>query len=393
MRSLCLYLQIHQPYRVKSSISLQGRGTLQFDDALNEQIMKRVAERCYIPVADTLLEMASLYREDFSCALSLTGTAIEQMELYAPRALERFVRLVDTGIVELLSETYFHSLAALHEKSDEFEIQVRMHQDMTQRIFGCTPTVFRNTELVYNDTIAQRVANLGFNGVLVEGLEGPHCITTSSGVYRARDTKLAVIPRNFRVSDELAFRFTDSKGNTALRLDSYRDALDSLFVNDRRTVMIGVDFETFGEHIDIATGILQFLRDLPRNSPDAPQFQWVTPSQMIERNTVDVEFVSPDTISWADESKDISTWLGNAMQRRAFEALYDGSIQKSVGEDVWRRLQTSDHLYYMSTKRGADGDVHKYFSPFDNPYEAFISFMNSVQSDQSQEQIRVRQAS
>lgn len=355
--------------------------------------MKRVATRCYLPTTALLLDMAKRYGKDFSCAMSITGTALEQMRRYAPIVLDRIARLVDIGVVELLGETYYHSLSSLDEQSNEFEIQVAMHQDAMQTIFGIKPQVFRNTELIYSDAIAHRVATMGFAGIIAEGTPQLSFIPSRTGIYHAAGSSLTVIPRNYPLSDDIAFRFADSKSCLRLTPDSYRDTLSRWVEHPENAITIGVDFETFGEHVGNSTGILEFLRDLPQSLLSNKAWRFATPSDVLTDKLSDGEYSCRDVTSWADQSKDISTWLGNTMQLRAFEAMYDGTIQRVVDEESWRRLQTSDHLYYMSTKQGPDGDVHRYFSPFESPYDAFISFMNSFRNESSIKDIDAKIAS
>jgi alpha-amylase len=343
--------------------------------------MKRVATRCYLPTTALLLEMAKRYGKGFSCAMSITGTALEQMRRYAPTVLDRVARLVDIGVVELLGETYYHSLSSLDKQSNEFEMQVAMHQDAMQTTFGIKPQVFRNTELIYSDAIAHRVAMMGFTGIIAEGTPRLNFIPSRTGIYRAAGSDLTVIPRNYPLSDEIAFRFDGSNGSLRLTPDSYRETVSRWVEHSENIITIGVDCETFGEHVGNSTGILEFLRELPESFLASKDGRFVTPSAILTESLSDGEYSCPDLTSWADQSKDISTWLGNTMQQRAFDALYDGTIQRVVDEESWRRLQTSDHLYYMSTKQGSDGDVHRYFSPYESPYDAFISFMNSFRNE------------
>ena len=343
--------------------------------------MRRVAHTCYIPALKVLLGIVKQHGESFTCALSITGSAVEQMEAYAPEALVYLRRLVDTGSVELLAETYYHSLSSLVEDNFEFERQVEMHQEMTRRIFGCNPTVFRNTELMYTDRIGERIAKLGFRGVLVEGIDHLVSRCSSSGIYRAKGCELRVIPRVFSLSDDIAFRFSSSGSGQNLTAKCYRHALDRYAHAGSEMCLVGVDFETFGEHHKDSSGILQFLEDLPKELLTKSSWSFVKPSEITAQSDTKPEiYSSPTPTSWADTSKDTSTWLGNRMQKRAFECLYSSTLRAKVGDEVWGRLQASDHLYYMSTKQGADGEVHRYFRPFDTPYEAFISFMNCVES-------------
>ena len=346
--------------------------------------MRRVAHTCYIPALKVLLGIVKQHGESFTCALSITGSAVEQMEVYAPEALVYLRRLVDTGSVELLAETYYHSLSSLVEDNFEFERQVEMHQEMTRRIFGCNPTVFRNTELIYNDRIGERIAKLGFRGVLVEGINHLVSRCSSSGIYRAKGCELGVIPRECSLSDDIAFRFSSSGSGQTLTSKSYRDTFEQYAQTGSEMCLVGVDFETFGEHHKESSGILKFLEDLPEELLTRSAWSFARPSEMTVRSDTKPAIYSSITpTSWADTSKDTSTWLGNRMQKRAFECLYSGTLRAKVGDEVWGRLQASDHLYYMSTKQGADGDVHRYFRPFDTPYEAFISFMNCVESRNS----------
>lgn len=381
MPSLCLYFQIHQPYRIRHNLSYRNIKTDIFDEERNAEIMRRVAHTCYVPALKVLLGIVKTYGEAFKCALSVTGSAVEQMEAYAPEALVHLRRLVDTGSVELLAETYYHSLSSLIEDDTEFERQVEMHQAMMKRMFGYSPSVFRNTELIYTDRIGERIAKLGFCGVLVEGIDQLFSSYSSSGLYRAKEAELGVIPRVCSLSDDIAFRFSSSGSGQNLTAKSYLQALEQHAQWGSETCLVGVDFETFGEHHKESSGILQFLEQLPNELLTRSSWSFAKPSEITVRRDAKPEiYSSPTLTSWADSSKDTSTWLGNRMQKRAFECLYSGTLRTKVGDEVWGRLQASDHLYYMSTKQGADGDVHRYFRPFDTPYEAFISFMNCVES-------------
>lgn len=381
MKSVCLYFQVHQPYRLRAfrlfDIST-GKGY--FDVPRNREILGRVSRKCYLPASRLLRDLVLESTGDFRITLSFSGVVLEQLEDGAPEALAAFQELVDTGAVEVLSETYHHSLAALSDE-EEFVEQVELHDRAVRRLFGTRPTVFRNTELVFSDLLAPIVAEMGFRAALVEGAEHVLGWRSPNFVYESASAPgLRLLPRNYTLSDDIAFRFSERSWSewplTASRFASWVASAPG------DSTHIFIDFETFGEHQWPETGIFEFLRHLPRELARAG-LRTVLPSTLAERRPVgDLSFDRPT--SWADVDRDLSAWLGNGMQEAAQRRLYAiGSRVRERGDplllDDWRRLTTSDHLYYMCTKWFNDGDVHKYFSPYETPYDAFVAFMNVLQ--------------
>lgn len=381
MKDVCLYFQVHQPYRLKRYRLFDvGSGADYFDEDLNRSIMRRVAEKCYVPTNRLLADLIRSTDGRFRVAMSLTGVVLEQLAAYAPDALQSFRELVDTGGVELLGETYYHSLASQGDVH-EFEAQVALHRDAIEREFGLRPTVFRNTELVYSDAMGSAIARQGFRAALVEGAPRVLGWRSPNYVYRAATVpNLRLLPRHFRLSDDIGFRFSNRAWEgwplTAERYARW------LAASPGDSVHVFLDYETFGEHQWADTGIFEFLAHLPDECA-RHGVGFVHPSTLASRPAVDtLAFAFPT--SWADEDRDVTAWLGNRMQKAAFERLYRLRFRVMQAEDPdcvtrWRRLTTSDHLYYMCTKWFADGDVHKYFSPYETPYDAFIVFMNAMQ--------------
>jgi alpha-amylase len=373
---VCFYFQLHQPYRGRRyRIFDIGTGVSYFDETLNRDTLKRVADRCYVPATEILTRLVS--RAGARFALSISGVLLEQLETDAPRALESLQSLVATGGVELLGETSHHSLASL-QNDDEFATQVKQHRAAMKRSFGATPSVFRNTELIASDALAARVAKMGFTAMLVEGAERVLGGRSPNHVYAAEGSpELRLLPRNYRLSDDVAFRFSDRNWD-AWPLTAERYA-DWIAASAGDVVNVFMDYETFGEHHDAQTGIFDFLGALPA-ALERLDVRTVTPSQLAARRPVGTLFY-PTPTSWADTERDTSAWLGNLLQQAAHGRLYQlrDAVLASGDEALiatWRRLSTSDHFYYMSTKWRADGDVHTYFNPHSTPYDAYISFMN-----------------
>ena len=386
MSSICFYFQVHQPLRLKRfSVFDIGKGEGYFsegsDDALdNLKILKKVARKCYLPANKTFLELLQKHPE-FKISFSISGVFIDQLESDMPEVLESFKGLVKTGHVELLCETYYHSLSFIYSK-DEFVRQVELHREKMKNIFGFEPKVFRNTELIYNNHLAQEVEKLGFKGILLEGAD--HILKDKSPnfVYRAKGTNdVKLLLRNYKLSDDISFRFSTHDWEE-FPLDAGKFSTWASAVNGSGDIInLFMDYETFGEHQWESTGIFNFLNDLPAALLKHPDNDFVTPSEAIERYQPREEVDVENFASWADVERDLSAWLSNPMQHDAMKKLYELEKRVLAADDPdlildWRRLQTSDHFYYMCTKWFADGDVHKYFNPYDSPYEAFISYMN-----------------
>lgn len=381
-KSICLYFQVHQPCRLRLYRFFDiGKDSHYYDDFANRTILKRVAQRCYLPMNELLLELIGKHKGAFRVAFSISGSVIEQFDRYAPEVLDSFRKLADTGCVEFLSETYYHSLASLASPA-EFEHQVMKHKAAVEHYFGVTPTAFRNTELIYSDAIGSMVYDLGFKTMLTEGAK--HVLGWKSPNYiysGAKAPKLKLLLKNSSLSDDIAFRFSDrSWQDWPLTGEKYLAWIKAAAQNDE-IVNLFMDYETFGEHQKAQSGIFDFMKFLPEVILNDGEFEFVTPTQAAKKHNAVAELEVPDPISWADEERDVTAWLGNELQNDAFHKLYSLTEKLSIlnNEYLWSdfgHLQESDHLYYMCTKFFSDGAVHKYFNPYDTPYEAFINYMN-----------------
>ena len=386
MKSVCFYFQVHQPYRVKKYRVFDiGTDPEYFNDRSesdlnNRRIVEKVAGKSYIPTTRLLLELLNRHPE-LKISFSFSGTGLEQIERYAPEALELFKRVIDTGRVEVLGETYYHSLSFFYSPG-EFHQQVAKHRDLVRRLFGVRPRVFRNTELSYRNDLAEWADREGYAGVLAEGWDPILGWRSPNYVYKpkgAQNTKLLL--KNYRLSDDLAFRFSSRDWSewplTAEKYGAWLGAADG------DTVNLFMDYETFGEHQWADTGIFAFLEKLPEELKRNDGIDFKTPSEVIASYDAKDEVDMPHTVTWADTDRDLTAWVGNPMQKAAIEALYSLEDEMTRANDGrliedWRRLQTSDHFYYMCTKWFADGDVHAYFSPYESPYDAYISYMNAL---------------
>jgi len=378
--SVCFYFQVHQPYRLRR-YTVFDTGCDYFDDGRNEQICREVAERCYLPSNRLMLDLIRRYEGRFRIAFSLTGVVLEQFERYAPRVIDSFRELYETGCVEFLAETYYHSLSFLYSRS-EFEEQVRLHGGKLKSLFGVEPKVFRNTELIYNNDLAYYVDGMGFCGILAEGVEDVLQFRSPNRLYRPTHTdQIVVLLKNYRLSDDIAFRFSNRQWSewplTAAKFARWLCQAGSA----GPTVNLFLDYESLGEHQWADSGIFMFFRELPGEVFKDAGMDFKTPSEVIASYPVTDELDVPHMISWADSERDLSAWLGNAMQSNALHELYrlEPEIRAAGDERLlqdWRRLQSSDHFYYMSTKHLADGAVHDYFNPYESPYDSYINFMN-----------------
>jgi alpha-amylase len=379
---LNLYFQVHQPRRLKRFQFFDvGSDADYFDDDLNKEILCRIAKECYLPANELLLQMIRRFPQ-IRVTFSISGAALEQFELYAPAVLRSFRQLSKTGAVEFLAETYYHSLSYFinHE---EFVEQVRMHQRKMNELLGVDPVIFRNTELIYSDGIGATIHDLGFKGVFIDGIARVLKGVTSNALYQHPYNDLVLFPRNFQLSDDIAFRYSDQSWCewplTGKKIAKWIANIPA----DEGFVSLGMDYETFGEHKKAETGIFAFLKEFITEVIGMGKFSFVNPSEAVSLIPADHIISSERVISWADEARDLSAWLGNSMQKDAFDSLYKfhDSILDSHNIDLittYRHLQTSDHFYYMSTKEDNDGVVHQYFSPFSSPYEAFMNFMNII---------------
>lgn len=383
MSSVCFYFEVHQPYRVRAYDVFQvGKNHDYFDEKLNREVMRKVAAKCYLPANAAMLRLIERYDGRFRIAYSVTGVALEQMQLYAPEVIDSFQRLAKTGAVEFLGETYHHSLSVLYDVA-EFREQVKLHAQLMKDLLGVTPTVFRNTELIYDDRIGAEVAALGFKGVIAEGADDILGWRSPNFVYRTSQGETALLLKNYKLSDDIAFRFSNHQWNDfPLTADKFARWVHGVSGNGD-VVNLFMDYETFGEHQWSETGIFQFLDHLPDALLKHPHWDFRTPSEVIERYPHVAHMSFPRTVSWADVERDLTAWRGNDMQNRALARIYalkDRVLRRNNPAllSLWRKLQTSDHFYYMCTKWFADGDVHAYFSPFESPYEAFINYMNAL---------------
>lgn len=381
MPSICLYFQIHQPCRLRHYTFFDIGQEHQYEDNdQNRAILARVAEKCYLPANAVLLDLLDTYQGAFKLAYSISGVALDQFEQFRPDVIDSFKRLAATGCVEFLNETYYHSLA-FNFSLPEFRAQVALHRQKIQSLFGQTATAFRNTELVYSNTVAREVEKLGYSVVLAEGADRILGTRTPNAVYRPEGCEtLRLLLKNYRLSDDIAFRFSDRNGaDYPLTAATFAARLHQC--DDDALVNLFMDFETFGEHHWADTGIFDFLKLLPHHVLVQPESCFRTPTeaalQSIPASTLSV----PLFTSWADAERDLTAWLGNDMQNDAVRALYElePRVLACGRPDLlatWRRLQTSDHFYYMCTKWLADGDVHTYFNPYRSPYDAYINYMN-----------------
>lgn len=386
--NICFYFQVHQPYRLRPySVFDIGKRRDYFvsqdeADHNNERVMKKVARKSYLPTNQALLELLERHPE-FQISFSFSGVAIQQFREYAPEVLESFRRLVDTGQVEVLAETSHHSLAFLYDQ-EEFTRQVQLHERLVGDAFNTVPRSFRNTELVYNNEVGTWAHENGYKAVLAEGWDDNLGWRSANFVYQPPQADIALLMKNYRLSDDIAFRFSqESWEGWPLTAEKFSEWVASHHGNGE-VINLFMDYETFGEHQWEDTGIFDFLRQLPAELLRHPDNRFATPTQLAEEHDRHDEVSVERTTTWADTERDLSAWLGNDMQHAAINRVY--ALKEPVyatGDDelleTWRRLQTSDHFYYMCTKWFADGDVHAYFSPYDSPYDAFVTYMNVMQ--------------
>ncbi len=381
-KSICLYFQVHQPNRLRLYRFFDiGKDSHYYDDFANRTILRRVAQKCYLPMNALLLELIEANKGAFKVAFSISGSVLEQFDRYAPEVIESFRKLAQTGCVEFLSETYYHSLASLASPI-EFKNQVLKHKAAIEHYFGVTPKAFRNTELIYSDAIGEMVYDMGFKTMLTEGARHVLGWKSPNFIYScAQAPSLKLLLKNSSLSDDIAFRFSDRGwSDWPLTGEKYLGWLKSSAQNED-IVNLFMDYETFGEHQKAASGIFDFMRALPQIVINDGEFEFVTPTQAAKKHRPVGELDVMDPISWADEERDVTAWLGNELQNDAFNKLNDQAEKLALLNDeaLWSdfgHLQESDHFYYMCTKFFSDGAVHKYFNPYDTPYEAFINYMN-----------------
>jgi alpha-amylase len=388
-----LAFEVHQPFRIDKNFTedlARGRRPkelfdIYFNNTWNRKIFQRAADKCYRPANRIILENIDQFKKEqrrFKVSFSLSGTFLEQCELWGPDVLASFRQLAETGYVEFLCQTYFHSLSSLFSaERSEFVDQVLMHQERMDELFGQKPQIFENTEFIYNNSISRTVARLGFRGIFTEGAERVLGWRSPNYVYKAKDCDLHVLLRNYKLSDDVSFRFSNRLWNGwPLSADKYAGWLSS---TPGQCINIFMDYETLGEHQWPETGIHEFLRWLPGEVLKHKHLRFSLPSELLSHEPVgEIDIHDFDTVSWADVSRSTSAWLSNDMQRTSHNAVksLESFVKKTKDESllrVWRLLQTSDHIYYMYSTEGASGLVHGYFSQ-QYPVEVFWSFMKLV---------------
>ena len=378
-KSICLYFQVHQPTRLRLYRFFDiGKDSHYYDDFANRTILRRVAQKCYLPMNQLMLDLIKQNKGKFKIAYSISGSALDQFQRFAPEVIDSFRALAATGSVEFLAETYYHSLASLGSGS-EFEHQVKKHAAKIEELFGVKPTAFRNTELIYSNAIGEAVYSLGYKTMLTEGARHIMGWRSPNFVYTGEtQPRLKLLLRNYVLSDDIAFRFTNNHVTAEEYVGWMKDnAAEGDIVN------LFMDYETFGEHQSEASGIFDFMKALPAAVLADKTFNFVTPSEAVKKHKAAGDLEVSDPISWADEERDVTAWLGNELQQEAFNKVYAMTEKLSIvnDPDLWEdfgHLQESDHFYYMCTKFFSDGEVHKYFNPYDTPYEAFINYMNVI---------------
>ena len=380
MKTVCLYFQVHQPWRLKVYRFFNiGKDHNYLDDFTNRAIMQKVARQCYLPMNALLLKLIKENKGAFKCSFSITGSAVEQFRAYAPEVLDSFRALAETGCVEFLAETYSHSLASLSSKEDFVE-QVKLHSKMIKDEFGKKPVAFRNTELIYSDQIGEMVAGLGFKTILAEGAKHVMGWKSPNYIYtNAIENSLRVLLRNYKLSDDIAFRFSNQGWDQyPLTADKFAQWVKE---DNGEVINLFMDYETFGEHQKADTGIFDFMKAMPAAVLGQGDICFATVSEAAKAYQPVGVLHCPHVMSWADEERDVTAWLGNELQNEAFSKLYAlkdkvKALKYADYEYVWNFMQTSDHFYYMATKWLSDGDVHSYFNPYGSSYEAFINYMN-----------------
>lgn len=387
-RGITLYLHVHQPWRVRDYSIFDTASSHEYfngsadNDRNNEKVLRKVADKSYRPMNAVLQRLLDRHPE-FKVSLSITGTFIEQAERWTPDVLDDFKRLVATGRVEIVAETYYHSLAFFYSR-EEFERQVEAHKQKIRELFGVETAVFRNTELSYNDELGRWAESYGFKGILAEGWDPVLEWRSPNQVYRPPNTeRISLLLKNYRLSDDIAFRFSNRDWSQwPLSADTFNSWMHDS-IRDNPLINLFMDYETFGEHQWEDTGIFDFFETFVGKWLSNPENTFYTVSEAIDSHEPVAELSMPHTVTWADSERDLTAWLGNSMQQEALRHLYalEHDIMRTgdlglIGD--WRNLQTSDHVYYMCTKWFTDGDVHAYFSPYESPYDAFLYFMNAL---------------
>ena len=381
-KTLCFYFQIHQPVSLRRYRFFDiGKRHDYFDEYVNRSTIRRVAEKCYLPMNRLVMDMIKRYGENFKVSFSISGSALEQFALHTPEVIESFKELAQTGCVEFLAETYPHSLASL-SSTNEFEMQVKRHAERMEELFGQKPVTLRNSSLIYSDQIGERVAAMGFEAMLTDGAKHVLGWKSPNFLYtNAANPKLKLLLKNSRLSDDLSMRFGEREwGEWPITADKYTRWLNDS-AKDSEIVNLFMNYETFGENQPAETGIFEFMRSLPEYIFSMTDFEFLTPSEAVKKHQPVAPLHVPYPISWSDEEKDITSWMGNELQTEAFEELFKiqsrvRALNDPVLDKDYARLQSSDHFYYMRTKLFSDNDFHRYISPYETPYEAFINYMN-----------------
>ncbi len=383
MPAVCFYFQVHQPYRLKQySFFNIGNDHNYLDERLNKEILNKVADKCYLPANKLMLELIKKFNKQFRISYSISGIALEQFEKYRPDVLESFIDLARTGCVEFLGETYHHSLSYLYSK-DEFVRQIELHEKKIKHYFNQEPVVFRNTELIYNNDLADFIQKMGYKAILCEGVDSLLQGRTPNQIYTApNNKKIKCLLKNFRLSDDIAFRFSNRDWpEYPLTAQKFASWLHNAHSAD--TINLFMDYETFGEHQWKETGIFEFIAHLPEEILKNKDFSFKTVGEVADDYQSKDVYDAHATTSWADSERDLSAWLSNSMQSESLSKLYamEEDVKNSGDKDLierWSRLQTSDLFYYMCTKYWSDGVVHKYFSPYNSPYDSYIYFINAL---------------
>ena len=382
-KSICIYFQIHHPERLRKYQFFDiGKKHNYFDNYANRSELEDLAENCYLPANALLLDLIKKYEGKFKVAFSISGSAIDQLEMHTPEVIRSFQELAQTGQVEFLAETYSHSLASLSEDTDEFELQVKRHSAAIKELFGKKPVTFRNTSLIYSDKIGKRVADLGFKTMLTEGAKHVLGWKSPNFVYKnALDENLNLLLKNSKLSDDIAIRFSDKNWSEyPLTSEKYVDWV-SHSLQDTEVLNLFMNYEVIGHYNRAESGIFDFLRYFIQQIAENPNYQFLLPKEVTKKHTAKDILPVPYPISWTDEERDITSWLGNELQKEAFTELFEIQplVKKKKNAELnedYSRLQASEHFYFMRTKLFPGADYHKYILPYESPYEAFINYMN-----------------
>ena len=382
-KSICIYFQIHHPERLRKYQFFDiGKKHNYFDNYANRSELEDLAENCYLPANTLLLDLIKKYEGKFKVAFSISGSAIDQLEMHTPEVIRSFQELAKTGQVEFLAETYSHSLASLSEDTDEFELQVKRHSAAIKELFGKKPVTFRNTSLIYSDKIGKRVADLGFKTMLTDGAKHVLGWKSPNFVYKnALDENLNLLLKNSKLSDDIAIRFSDKNWSEyPLTSEKYADWV-SHSLQDTEVLNLFMNYEVIGHYNRAESGIFDFLRYFIQQIAENPNYQFLLPKEVTKKHTAKDILPVPYPISWTDEERDITSWLGNELQKEAFTELFkiQPLVKKKKNAELnedYSRLQASEHFYFMRTKLFSGADYHKYILPYESPYEAFINYMN-----------------